>query len=396
MKCIFADLLYTGVDVRNRVYLAFEDAAIAGVFRKKPAKCPLIGRFAVVTPAFIDPHSHIGLYRAGEPESEGEGNEQSAPLLFLPDVLDSLQMDDPAFADAIEMGVLYSCIVPGSGNIVGGLSAVIRHYAQNSSAALIDRAGIKAAFGYNPMSTRDWKGTRPTTRMGALGLFREKLYQVRDKMDRRQRATGKEKEKIEFSAEERVLRDMIEGKILLRCHVHKIDDIAALLRLVDTFGLGVTVEHACGVHQPEIFGELERRRIPVAYGPLDSFAYKVELRHENWRNLRHLIDSKVAFGLITDHPVIPSRNLLLTTRWLMRCGYDKQQAIELISRRNAEFLGIESKLGTLRKGRWASFSCWNGDPFDLTAFPVAVYGEGRCLYETAPPRDHDRTGVQAP
>lgn len=135
------------------------------------------------------------------------------------------------------------------------------------------------------------------------------------------------------------------------------------------------------VHQPDIFTELKRRKIPVADGPLDSFAYKVELRHENWRNLRHLIDSKVFFGLITDHPVIPARNLLLTTRWLIRCGYTKQQAIEVISRKNGEFLGIDKKVGTLRKGRWASFTCWNGDPIDLTAFPVAVYGEGQCLYQ---------------
>ena len=381
MKCVFAHQLYTGNDVQHQVFLSFKGTSVSGIFKTKPVNCQLMGKFPVITPAFIDAHSHIGLYRAGEPESEGEGNEQARALLFLPDALDSLQMDDPAFADAIEMGVLYSCIVPGSGNIVGGLSAIIRHYANNSSEALIGRAGVKAAFGYNPMSTRNWKGERPTTRMGAVGMFREKLYQVRDKMDRWETAKGKEKEKIEFTAEERVLRDLIEGKTLLRCHVHKIDDIAALLRLVDAFGLRVTVEHAADVHQPDIFMELKRRKIPVAFGPLDSFAYKVELRHENWRNLRHLIDSKVFFGLITDHPVIPARNLLLTTRWLIRCGHTRQQAIEVISRKNAEFLGIDKKVGTLRKGRWASFTCWNGDPFDLTAYPVAVFGEGRCLYE---------------
>jgi imidazolonepropionase-like amidohydrolase len=126
---------------------------------------------------------------------------------------------------------------------------------------------------------------------------------------------------------------------------------------------------------------LKKRKIPVAYGPLDAFAYKVELRHENWRNIRHLIDSNVTFGWITDHPVVPSRNLLITTRWLLRCGYTKQQAIELISRKNADFLGIEKNVGTLRKGRWASFTGWNGDPFDLAAFPIAVYGEGRCIYQ---------------
>jgi len=31
-------------------------------------------------------------------------------------------------------------------------------------------------------------------------------------------------------------------------------------------------------------------------------------------------------------------------------------------------------------GKWASFICWNGDPFDLTSFPVAVYGEGKSVF----------------
>jgi imidazolonepropionase-like amidohydrolase len=64
----------------------------------------------------------------------------------------------------------------------------------------------------------------------------------------------------------------------------------------------------------------------------------------------------------------------------MRAGLSRQQAIELISRRNAQILGIADRLGTLEKGKWASFVCWNGDPFDLTCYPVAVYGEGELLY----------------
>lgn len=38
-------------------------------------------------------------------------------------------------------------------------------------------------------------------------------------------------------------------------------------------------------------------------------------------------------------------------------------------------------LGIEKKERWASFNCWNGAPFDLTAYLVAVFGEGRCIYE---------------
>ncbi len=378
MNSIHAKLIYTGKSVVENAYLSFEKKKIIGISKSK--KGTVLGKFAVLTPAFIDPHSHIGMHRAGEPSNEGESNENMNSILVLPDALDSVQMDDAAFQDAIEMGVLYSCIVPGSGNIIGGLSAVIRNYAQNSTEALIARAGVKAAFGYNPMSTVDWKGERPSTRMGALSILRAKLDEVRQKVKKYRTARGQKKKDITFSAAEAILLDLLAGKHILRVHVHKIDDIASLLRLLDEFNLKATVEHAMDVHQPEIFHELKKRKISVTYGPVDGFAYKVELKHENWRNIRHLVDSGVKYGLMTDHPVTPSRQLFLQTRWFTRAGLSKQQAIELVTRRNAEILGIQKILGTLEKNKWASFTCWTKDPFDITAYPVKVYGEGNVLY----------------
>ncbi|MGB2820252.1 MAG: amidohydrolase family protein [Phycisphaerae bacterium] len=378
MSCIRAGLIYTGKSVVKDAYVLLDGRKLGGMSRAKKGK--LLGRYAVVTPAFIDPHSHIGMHRAGEPSGEGEANEQQDSILALPDALDSVQMDDVSFTEAVEMGVLYSCVVPGSGNIIGGLSAVIRNYAASSTEALIARAGVKGAFGFNPMSTRKWKGERPWTRMGAVAMLRKALYDVQQKARRRRKARGAKKDEITLSAEEEVLRDLLSRKSRLRAHVHKIDDIAAMLRVVDEFGLSVTVEHAMDVHTCGIFRELKRRKIPVTYGPVDAFAYKVELKHANWRNVRLLIESGVEFGLMTDHPVTAARSLFLSTRWFTRAGLSKQQAVEIVSRKNAEILGVEKMLGTLEKGKWASFACWNGDPFDITSYPVAVYGEGELLF----------------
>ncbi len=384
MTYVRARTLYTGTTVLKDAYLLFDGTTVAGVSRAP--KGEPAGDFPVVTPAFVDPHCHIGMERSGEPSSEGEANDRMDSLLFLADALDSVQMDDTAFRDSVEMGVLYSCVLPGSGNIVSGRSAVIRNWAHDTTEALVARAGIKAALGHNPRATLDWKGTRPFTRMGALSLLRRKLAEVRQKIEETKRAkkSGSSTARPEvkpLTAEEEVVRALLEGRERLRTHVHKIDDIAGLLRLKEEFGLRVTVEHAGDVHDSRIFTALKEQGVPVVFGPLDSFAYKVELRHENWRNLRHLIESGVAYGLMSDHPVIPQRNLAVTLRWFLRCGLSRQQAIEIITRRNAEILGIHGFLGTLEKGKWASFACWNGDPFDLGAWPVRVFGEGKMLHD---------------
>ena len=378
MNYISAKKIYTGKKIVSNAHLLLSGKNIAAVSQTKKGRC--LGEFEVLTPAFVDPHSHIGMERAGEPNTEGEANEHRDSILTLTDALDSIQMDDKALKDAVQMGVLYSCVLPGSGNIIGGLSAVIRNYAGSSTDALISRAGLKAAFGFNPIKTNAWKGKRPTTRMGAIAMLRSRLDEVRQKIRRYNRARGSKKQDIVFTAQDRVLQDLLRRKLRLRAHVHKTDDIAALLRLVDEFKINVTVDHAGDVHTPDIFHELKKRKIAVVYGPIDSFAYKVELKHEDWRNVRYLLASGVEFGLMTDHPVTLARQLLLQTRWFIRAGLSRQQAIELISRRNARLIGVDDKIGTLEKGKWASFVCWNGDPFDLTRYPVAVYGEGQLLY----------------
>ncbi len=297
----------------------------------KEPKGEFLGKFPVVTPAFIDAHCHIGMERAGEPGSEGEANEHMESLLFLADALDSVQMDDSAFRDSVELGVLYSCVsrAAATSSAAGPPSSATTPARPRE--ALIARSGIKAAFGYNPMSTRDWKGTRPYTRMGALSLLRARLAQVKSKMEKaRKGAKGARGLRPDRGGGGHPRHP--PGRQALRVHVHKIDDIACLLRLQEEFGISVTVEHACDVHDGHIYAALKERGIPVVFGPLDAFAYKVELRHENWRNVRHLLESGVEFGLMTDHPVIPQRNLLLELRWFIRCGLNRQDAIEIVTR----------------------------------------------------------------
>ena len=366
---ILGEIIYTGKEILKDSYINFSGNLFTGISSKPEGV--VLEKSSVITPSFIDPHSHIGMIRAGEPGSEAEANDQLDPIIPNADALDSVQMDDKAFAASIECGTLYSCVLPGSGNIIGGKSVIIRNYGTTTSKAKIGRAGIKAAFGYNPMSVREWKGSRPYTRMGALSILRRRFDDVKIKNDKGEALTG----------DDRVIQDLLDGREVLRVHVHKTDDIASLLRLTDDYSLKVTIEHSCDVFDSEIYKELAIRKIAVIYGPMDSLAYKVELKHESWRNIKHLIDSGVKFGLMTDHPVILQKTLYLQLRWFLRVGYTKQQAIEIITRTNAEIIGIDNILGTIEKGKWASFVLWNGDPFDLASFPQSCYGEGELVYK---------------
>jgi imidazolonepropionase-like amidohydrolase len=62
-------------------------------------------------------------------------------------------------------------------------------------------------------------------------------------------------------------------------------------------------------------------------------------------------------------------------------GMSTEEAIHLISGRNAELVGIGDRVGRIEKGMLASLLVWDRDPLHLGAYPRVVVGEGKVLRE---------------
>lgn len=397
---IKASALYRGGERLADRRVVVEGQRIAEVSAWSGGKADYEG---VVTAGFVDAHSHIGMFREGEPQAEAEGNDKTAQIMPLSDPINSIYFDDRAFLDAVDFGVLYSCVVPGSGNLIGGKARVIRNFAKNRKDALVADYGYKMALGYNPRSTTEWKGERPDTRMGVYQLLEKKLDEVVAKKARsdlalerslrelarsapdkglgpaeldRERAAAKREAELGFTGEESALLDLLSGRKTVKVHVHKEDDVLYLIELRRRYGFKATAEHLGDVHHKEIFDELAKADIPIIYGPLGSLAYKVELKHEDWRNTGLLLKSKASYGLMTDHPVILSYQLRDSLKYFLIHGMSDAQAIRLVTEKNAELLGLGDQLGTVAEGRLASLVVWDKEPLHLGAMPRMVMAEG--------------------
>ena len=377
MKLIRSKLLFDGIDEKHDYFIGFEDDEIKYVGSSKPEEGgEMIAEDVFVTPAFIDSHSHIGMVRSGEPDREEEANEHMNSVYPLVNALHSIYMDDPAFKESVENGILYSTVLPGSGNIIAGNAVLIRNFVQDIEEAYLMDVGIKAALGYNPRSTVEWKGDRPSTRMGVVAMLRENFNKAR-KMQKLIQTEKKVIDEVDPLTE--LFMDILSNKLKMMIHVHKEDDIMVLLHIIKEFGIKAIANHCVDVHRAEVFTALKASSVPVIYGPMDSFPYKVELRHESWRNAEKLLNSGAKFSIMSDHPVILQRNIFYSLRHLLRFGLSKAQAISKISKEAAEIIGAQ-KLGQIRAGFKASLVIWNGDPFSLSNYPILVIAEGRTVF----------------
>ncbi|MDD3044791.1 MAG: amidohydrolase family protein [Candidatus Delongbacteria bacterium] len=400
---IRARVLYDGKKKLTEQTVIVEDGKIVEV-SKKALKADFEG---YVTPAFIDAHSHIGMFRDGEPDSESEGNDISDQFMPMNDPLNSIYFDDRAFKDAVDFGVLYSCVVPGSGNLIGGRAMIIKNWAENRKDALLKDYGYKMALGFNPRSTGSWKGKRPNTRMGVYSMLEEKFDKLlikkekaeleRDKklLEIEKKAKGKDKlsakeialEKkninrcfeLSFEPEENMLLEILGAKKTAKIHVHKEDDVLYLIELVKKYKLKATADHTCDVFHKEIYEELAKAKIPVVFGPLGGIGGKIELAHAYYQNAELLMKSKAEYGLMTDHPVIWTPHLRDSLKFFLINGMKDEEAISVITYKNAKILGIDDTLGTVEKGKVASLIVWDKEPLNLAAFPKMVMAEGRIL-----------------
>ena len=401
-KIIRAKVLYDGEKKYENKTIIIEGSKITDIVSKK-MKADYEG---YVTPAFIDAHSHIGMDREGEPWTESETNDTLSQILPNNDPLNSIYFDDRAFKDSVDFGILYSCVVPGSGNLIGGRARIIKNFAKSRKDALLKDYGFKMALGFNPRSTTEWKGERPNTRMGVYALLEKKFDDLLIKEEKeeikkikavnalnRKRDEGKidkkdfdeemalaEKEyKLAFTAEEKGLLELLSGNKTAKIHVHKDDDVMYLIDFVKKYKIRATADHTGDVFNKSTFNELARNNIPIVYGPLGSVGYKVELKHAYYQNAGILMQSNAQYGLMTDHPVIHTMCLRDSLKFFLIEGMKAEEAIGIITKKNAEILGIDDQLGSIKKGMTASILIWDRNPLNLGAFPRTVIAEGRKL-----------------
>lgn len=373
MIALINGTLYTmedGIIEYGTVLIENEKIVAVGTDIEIPSNAHIIdveGR--IVTPGFIDAHTHIGIDEEIHQPIGDDCNEMTEPNTAELRAMDAINYRDLAFQDAVKAGITTVMITPGSANVFGGLITVMKTAGKTYKDMLINgEAGLKMAFGENPKRVYGEKDKTPSTRMATMAIARQGFYEAKEYLN-------KSDEDREFSLQTEHIAKALNGGIPVRAHAHRADDIMTAIRLRDEFNLDLVIEHCTDGHL--IVDELVEAKVPVAIGPSFSNRAKAEMENVTFRTPGVLANAGLDVAIITDAPCTPIRFLPICAGLAMREGMKEYDAFKALTITPAKILKVDDRIGSLKAGKDADVVVWDGHPLEIMGKVNMVFVNGK-------------------
>lgn len=326
----------------------------------------------LVFPGFLDAHSHLGICEEKTTVSVDESNENTNPATPYLRAIDGINPMDSAFHNALAAGITGVMVGPGSANPVGGQFAFIKTAGRRiDDMVVLAPAAIKIAFGENPMTNYGANGNSPSTRMSVASFIREELFLARQALE--------EGGAPSFGTE--CYRELFEGKIPLKAHVHRADDIFTAIRIAKEFGLGLTLDHCTEGHL--IAEDIAASGFPAIVGPSLASRNKKEVSQADFKTAGVLRKAGVTVAITTDHPVSRIQHLPLCAALAAKEGLGEWDALRAITIDAARICRVDHRLGSLAVGKDADLVIYDKSPFDVFAKALYTVIDGSIVW---PPR----------
>ena len=355
------------------------------------------GKF--VTPGIVDSHSHLGVYPAPGVDALSDGNEMTNPSTPNVYAEHSVWPQDPQFPRALASGVTTIQVLPGSANLIGGRSVVLKVVPSVSVKAMKFPGapyGLKQACGENPKRVYASRG--PATRMGNVAGWRAQYIaaeQYRRRWDKWLADRKGDPPQRDLGLE--TLAEVLRGNILVQWHCYTASDMEGAMEVADEFGFQIRSFHH-GVEAYKVADELARRGISASLWS-DWGGFKMEALDGVRANIA-LVHAAGARAIVhSDDPSGMQRlnqDAAKTMAEARTLGINitEDEAIKWLTINPAWALGLDDRIGTLEPGKNADVVLWSGNPFSIYSRAEKVWTDGALLFDRLDPSGRWRTDFE--
>lgn len=348
-----------------------------------------------VTPGLIDVHTHLGVYTL--PQTSLDAAASDVVELKDPNAADTwvehaVRSVDPGFNHALAAGVTTLQILPGSSDLFGGRSVIVKPISAPTIAAMKfpdAPQGLKMSCGANPKQAFAGRNLI-NSRQGEIAQIREAFYQAEEY---RAQQGVRSKEHAQAPAKRdlknETLAAVLDGTMPVHIHCYRSDDMAQLIDLSREFGFHIAAfHHAAEAYK--IAPLLVSSGICVAGWP-DWWGFKPEAEDGIRENLA-IVDAQGGCAMVhSDIPILGEHLNLEAAKAAaagrrMGLSLPPERVIRWITSNPAKALLLDKKIGRLALGYNADIVLWSGDPFSVYSKPEKVFIDGALAFDAQAPR----------
>jgi imidazolonepropionase-like amidohydrolase len=391
-----------GPTIRNGAILMQGGKIVAvGASVNAPADAVVIdGAGKYVTPGIIDVHSHLGVYSAPGVPALSDGNEATDPITANVWAEHSVWPQDPQFPRNLAGGVTTLQVLPGSANLIGGRSAILKVVPSRSVQGMKfpgAKYGLKMACGENPK--RVYANRGPSTRMGNVAGYRNAWIGAeayRRKWDA-WLAGDRKGDPPSRDLENETLAEVLRGNILVQNHCYRADEMMQMIDISKEFGYQIRSFHH-GVEAYKLADVLAKENISASLWA-DWGGFKMEALDAVRANLA-IVHAAGARAVVHSDDPSGSQRLNQEAAKAIAAGkaaginISEDDAIKWLTINAAWTIGLDDKIGSLVAGKNADVVLWSGNPFSVYSRAEKVWIDGAMLFDRLDTTNRWRTDFE--
>lgn len=319
----------------------------------------------IVTPGIIAVDSSLGLVEIdAESSTKDDSRNVPDPIRAAYDASSAINVDSVLVQVAAIEGVTSAAVTP-RGGLVSGQIAWIDLVAGDPNMVSAANVAMRMQLGQTV------EGSRAATWLRVNELFDDvEFYRThRGAYDRNQ-----SRDLMAHRLDLEALAPYVAGKLPLVVAASRTSDLRLLVQLKKR---GIEVVALGGAQAWRVADELAAAKIPVIVQPSQNLPGSLDDIGARLDNAALLAAAGVDVGIAVLGDAHNSRNATQEAGLAVSYGLDPDAALAAITAVPARAYGMDAHYGTIAPGKVANLVVWNGDPFELSERPIAVWIRGR-------------------